>query len=122
MKKLQGNFIAKLCAWAVLLAAAFGTGIFGVRAVLSFGSVADDSWQSSSRYYNAVEERRRELMDGIELSRQLELLEQQIEGGNTDATLQADAEALREERKNVEERFSRQNTWFRFRVLNADTG
>lgn len=122
MKKLQGNLIAKLCAWAVLLAAAFGTGIFGVRAVLSFGSVADDSWQSSSRYYNAVEERRRELMDGIELSRQLELLEQQIEGGNTDATLQADAEALREERKNVEERFSRQNTWFRFRVLNADTG
>ena len=39
MKRLQGNTIAKLCAWAVLLVAAFGTGIFGVQAVLSFGSV-----------------------------------------------------------------------------------
>ena len=55
MKRLQGNTIAKLCAWAVLLVAAFGTGIFGVRAVLSFGSVADNSWQDSSRYYNAVD-------------------------------------------------------------------
>ena len=75
MNKLQGNVIAKLCAWAVLLAAAFGAGIFGVRAVLSFGSVADDSWQNSSRYYNAVDERRRELVAGIRLSQRLEQLE-----------------------------------------------
>ena len=121
MNKLQGNVIAKLCAWAVLLAAAFGAGIFGVRAVLSFGSVADDSWQNSSRYYNAVDERRRELVAGIRLSRRLEQLEQQIGEGTASSLAYADAEALREERAKVEERFSRQNTWFRFRVL-TDNG
>ena len=121
MKKLQGNTIAKLCAWAVLLAAAFGTGIFGVRAVLSFGSVADDSWQSSSRYYSAVDNRRRELVAGIRLSQQLERLERQMEEGTASPLAYADAEALREERAQVEERFSRQNTWFRFRVL-TDNG
>ena len=121
MNKLQGNVIAKLCAWAVLLAAAFGAGIFGVRAVLSFGSVADDSWQNSSRYYNAVDERRRELVAGIRLSQRLEQLEQQIGEGTASSLAYADAEALREERAKVEERFSRQNTWFRFRVL-TDNG
>ena len=44
MKKLQGNTIAKACAVIVLLTAAFGTGVFGVRAVLSFGSVTNDNW------------------------------------------------------------------------------
>ena len=47
MKKLQCSTAAKVCAWIVLLAAAFGAGVFGVRAVLSFGSVVDDNWQSS---------------------------------------------------------------------------
>ena len=121
MKKLQGNTIAKLCAWAVLLAAAFGTGIFGVWAVLSFGSVADDSWQGSSRYYSAVDNRQRELVAGIRLSQQLERLERQMEEGTASPLAYADAEALREERAQVEERFSRQNTWFRFRVL-TDNG
>ncbi len=121
MSKLQGNTIAKLCAWVVLLAAAFGTGIFGVRAVLSFGSVADDSWQGSSRYYNAVDNRRQELVTGIRLSHRLELLEKQIAEGTANSLAYADAEALREERAQVEERFSRQNTWFRFRVL-TDNG
>ncbi|WP_251318779.1 sensor histidine kinase [Flintibacter muris] len=121
MNKLQGNVIAKLCAWAVLLAAAFGAGIFGVRAMLSFGSVADDSWQNSSRYYNAVNERRRELVEGIKLSQQLEQLERQMEEGTASPLAYADAEALREERAKVEEQFSRQNTWFRFRVL-TDNG
>ena len=45
MKKLQCSAAAKVCAWIVLLAAAFGAGVFGVRAVLSFGSVVDDNWQ-----------------------------------------------------------------------------
>jgi len=121
VKKLQGNTIAKLCAWAVLLAAAFGTGIFGVWAVLSFGSVADDSWQGSSRYYSAVDNRQRELVAGIRLSQQLERLERQMEEGTASPLAYADAEALREERAQVEERFSRQNTWFRFRVL-TDNG
>ena len=103
MNKLQGNVIAKLCAWAVLLAAAFGAGIFGVRAVLSFGSVADDSWQNSSRYYNAVDERRRELVAGIRLSQRLEQLEQQIGEGTASSLAYADAEALREERAKVED-------------------
>ena len=120
MKKLQCSTAAKVCAWIVLLAAAFGAGVFGVRAVLSFGSVVDDNWQSSSRYYNAVNERRRDLVEGIELSQTLEELEKQIAGGTTNPLAYADAEALREERTRVEERFSRQNTWFRFRVLTDD--
>ncbi len=121
MKRLQGNTIAKLCAWAVLLVAAFGTGIFGVQAVLSFGSVADDSWQSSSRYYNAVDGRRRELVDGIYMIRRLGILEKQIEGGTANSLAYADAQALREQREQIEERFAQQNTWFRFRVL-TDNG
>lgn len=120
MKKLQCSTAAKVCAWIVLLAAAFGAGVFGVRAVLSFGSVVDDNWQSSSRYYNAVNERRRDLVEGIELSQTLEELEKQIAEGTTNPLAYADAEALREERTRVEERFSRQNTWFRFRVLTDD--
>ncbi|MCI9295043.1 MAG: hypothetical protein HFF48_07410, partial [Lawsonibacter sp.] len=121
MKRLQSNTAAKVCAVLILLAAAFGTGIFGVRAILSFGSVADGDWQGSSRYYNAVDNRRRELVAGIRLSQRLEQLEQQIEEGTASPLAYADAEALREERAQVEERFSRQNTWFRFRVL-TDNG
>ena len=120
MKKLQCSTAAKVCAWIVLLAAAFGAGVFGVRAVLSFGSVVDDNWQSSSRYYNAVNERRRDLVEGIELSQTLEELEKQIAEGTANPLAYADAEALREEKARVEERFSRQNTWFRFRVLTDD--
>ncbi|MCI9155773.1 MAG: HAMP domain-containing histidine kinase [Lawsonibacter sp.] len=122
MKKLQGNTAAKVCAWIVLLAAAWGAGVFGVRALLSFQSVPSDSWQYSGWFYSAMAERSRDLKEGIELSCQLDALEQRLAEGNADATLQADAEALREERENVGERFSRNNTWFRFRVLNADTG
>ena len=59
-------------------------------------------------------------MEGIELSQTLEELEKQIAEGTTNPLAYADAEALREERTRVEERFSRQNTWFRFRVLTDD--
>ena len=121
MKRLQSNTAAKVCAVLILLAAAFGTGIFGVRAILSLGSVADGDWQGSSRYYNAVDNRRRELVAGIRLSQRLEQLERQIEEGTANPLAYADAEALRGERALVEERFSRQNTWFRFRVL-TDNG
>ena len=122
MKKLQGSTAAKVCAWIVLLCAALGAGVFGVRAVLSFQSVASDSWQYSGRFSNARENRWRELVDGVYTVCRLDALEQQIAAGAADATLQADAEALRENRTGIEEHFSRQNTWFRFRVLNADTG
>ena len=118
MKKLQGS----TAAWIVLLCAALGAGVFGVRAVLSFQSVASDSWQYSGRFSNARENRWRELVDGVYTVCRLDALEQQIAAGAADATLQADAEALRESREATEQRFARGNTWFRFRVLNADTG
>ena len=121
MKKLQGNTIAKACAVIVLLTAAFGTGVFGVRALLSFQSVASDSWQYSHRYYNAIDERRRELVEGIQLARQLEQLEQEIADGAANPLAYADAQALREQREQIEERFARESTWFRFRVL-TDNG
>ncbi len=120
MKKLQGNAIAKVCAWVLLLCAVFGAGVFGVQAVLSFQAVASDSWQDSLRFYNAIEGRRGELVAGIELSQTLKKLEKQIAEGTASPLAYADAEALREERARVEERFSRQNTWFRFRVLTDD--
>ena len=122
MKKLQSSTAAKVCAWIVLLCAALGAGVFGVRAVLSFQSVASDSWQYSHRFSSALDSRRRELVNGVYLSWQLDALEQRIEAGNTDATLQADAEALRESRAAIEEQFSRDSTWFRFRLMDSDTG
>ena len=121
MKKLQSNPAAKLCAVIVLLCAVFGAGVFGVRAVLSFGSVVDGSWQDSSRYYRALDSRQGELLNGIRLTQNLEQLEKWIEEGAVGELAYADAEALREERALVEERFSRQNTWFRFRLL-TDNG
>ncbi len=121
MKKLQNSLAAKVCVWVVLLAAAFGTGLFGVQARVSFRSVVSDSWQDSVRYQNAVENRRLELVEGIHLSQELELLEQQMEAGRAGPLAYADAEYLREQRAAVEERFSRDNTWFRFRVL-TDNG
>lgn len=122
MKKLQSNVIAKVCAWIVLLAAALGAGVFGVRAVLSLQSVASDSWQYSRRFSNALDSRWRELVNGVYLSWQLDALEQQIAAGTADATLQADAEALRESRAAIEDSFSRDSTWFRFRLMDSDTG
>ena len=120
MKKLQCSAAAKICAVLVLLAAAFGAGVFGVRALISSVSITRSSWQDSSRFYSAIDERRQGLVEGIELSQTLEELEKQIAEGTANPLAYADAEALREERTRVEEQFSRQNTWFRFRVLTDD--
>ena len=122
MKKLQGNIIAKVCAWIVLLAAAFGAGVFGVRALVSFQSVASDSWQNSGRFYSALDDRRRELTDGIYLSQRLDWLEKKVEMGTANAMTLADIEAIRENRASIEERFTRGSTWFRFCVMDAKTG
>ena len=105
MKKLQGNAIAKVCAWIVLLCAAFGTGVFGVWAVLSFGSVADDSWQGSSRYYQAVDNRQRELVAGIRLSQQLERLEL-LKNGNKSQDADRFVEAARAFIKKITDGFA----------------
>ena len=122
MKKLQSSVIAKVCAWIVLLAAALGAGVFGVRAVLSFQSVMTDTWQSGSRYYNARENRYRELVDGVYLTQRLELLQKKVDDGTADAMTYADIEVLQESRDAIEERFSRDSTWFRFCLMDADTG
>jgi len=61
MKGLQENRWAKLCAVIILLCAAFGTGVFGVRTILSANSAIDDNLQTSARYYRALMERRQEL-------------------------------------------------------------
>lgn len=122
MKKLQSSTAAKVCAWIVLLCAALGAGVFGVRALLSFQSVTTDTWQSGSRFYNARENRYRELIDGVYLTQRLELLEKKVEEGTADAVTYADIEALKENRAGVEEHFSRDNTWFRFCLTDADTG
>ncbi len=120
MKKLQGNIIAKVCAWIVLLAAALGAGVFGVRAVLSFQSVTADSWQSSGRFYSALEDRRQEVCDNVYLIWELKRVENRIKAGTDDAMIRADAEGFREAIASAEERLSRENTWFRFRVLSED--
>lgn len=120
MKKLQCSAAAKICAVLVLLAAAFGAGVFGVRALISSVSITRSSWQDSSRFYSAIDDRRQDLVEGIELSQTLEELEKQIAEGAANPLAYADAEALREEKARVEEQFSRQNTWFRFRLLTDD--
>jgi len=120
VKKLQCSAAAKICAVLVLLAAAFGAGVFGVRALVSSVSITRSSWQDSSRFYSAIDERRQGLVEGIELSQTLEELEKQIAEGAANPLAYADAEALREEKARVEEQFSRQNTWFRFRLLTDD--
>ena len=120
MKKLQCSAAAKICAVLVLLAAAFGAGVFGVRALVSSVSITRSSWQDSSRFYSAIDDRRQDLVEGIELSQALEELEKQIAEGAANPLAYADAEALREEKARVEEQFSRQNTWFRFRLLTDD--
>ena len=120
MKKLQRSAAAKICAVLVLLAAAFGAGVFGVRALVSSVSITRSSWQDSSRFYSAIDDRRQDLVEGIELSQTLEELEKQIAEGAANPLAYADAEALREEKARVEEQFSRQNTWFRFRLLTDD--
>ena len=120
MKKLQCSAAAKICAVLVLLAAAFGAGVFGVRALISSVSITRSSWQDSSRFYSAIDDRRQGLVEGIELSQTLEELEKQIAEGAANPLAYADAEALREEKARVEEQFSRQNTWFRFRLLTDD--
>ena len=71
MKKLQCSTAAKVCAVLVLLAAAFGAGVFGVRALISSVSITRSSWQESSSFYSAIDERRRDLVEGIELSQAL---------------------------------------------------
>ena len=120
MKKLQCSAAAKICAVLVLLAAAFGAGVFGVRALISSVSITRSSWQDSSRFYSAIDERCQNLVEGIEMSQTLEELEKQIAEGTANPLAYADAEALREEKARMEERFSRQNTWFRFRLLTDD--
>ena len=122
MKKFQKNRWAKLCAVLVLLCAAFGTGVFGVRAVLSFGSASDSNWQSSSRYYIGVDSRQRELLNGVYVTQHLEMLEKRVEDGTANAMTYADIEALQKRRTEIEERFFRNNTWFRFCLMDAATG
>ena len=122
MKGLQSNAAAKVCAVLILLATTFGAGVFGVRAVLSFGSVADNSWQGSSGYYNAIDNRQRELIDGVYIIQRLEQLEKEIEDGSANAMTYADREVLQGSRTAIEERFSANNTWFRFCLMDAGTG
>ncbi len=120
MKKLQSSLIAKVCVWIVLLAAAFGAGIFGMETALDLPDRFSDHWQDTGRFYNAREARRAQLMDGLSLSLQIDALREKITAGETGPMAHADLEALQEEREALEERFSRENTWFRFRIMSSD--
>ena len=121
MKALRENIWIKVLAWVVLLCAAFGTGVFGVRTVLAMQAVMSDSWQGSSRYHSALYSRRETLAEAIQLVLQIRELEEQIAQGEASTLLSADLEALREQREEMERYFGRDATWFRFRVLSADS-
>ena len=122
MKKLQRSYAAKLCAWAVLLLAAFAACVFGFRTLLCVPAVTSDSWQSTGQFSNAQSYRRRDLMESVYLSYRLNVLERMIAEGSADASQQSDAEVLRESREAARRRFSRENTWFRYRLMDAGTG
>ena len=120
MKKLQSSAAAKACAILLLLISAFGAAMFGVRAVLAFQYVTEESWQSSAGYYDALERRRQELKKGIDLSYQVDELTWQIETGAAGPLAYADLEVFQEQAAQVKEHFARNNTWFRFRVVSSD--
>ena len=122
MKKLQRSYAAKVCAWAVLLAAAFAAGVFGLRTLFTLDAATTNDWQSSGRFANAQNYRRRDLIECVYQHYRLNALEQMIAEGNADASLQADVEAFRESQEETMRRFSRENTWFRFRLTDAETG
>lgn len=122
MKKLQSSTAAKVCAWVLLLCAALGAGVFGVRAVLSFQSVMTDSWQTGVRFSNALDNRRQELIDGVYLTQRLELLQKKVDEGTADAMTYADIEVLQDSRTAIEARVARDSTWFRFCLTDGETG
>ena len=122
MKKLQRSYAAKLCAWAALLLAAFAACVAGLRTLLCVPAATSDSWQSTGQFSNAQSYRRRELREGVYLAYRLNALERMIADGSADASQQSDAEVLRESLEETKKRFSRENTWFRFRLMDADTG
>ena len=121
MKKLQGSTIAKVCAVIVLLCAAFAAGIFGIKTLMTISDVTVDHWQNTRRYHTIMADRRTELMNGVELMIHLGTLEKQIETGEAGPLAYVDLEALQEELEELEKRFSRDETWFRFRILTADS-
>ena len=122
MKKLQSSTAAKLCAVIVLLVAVFAAVLYGLRTWICVWTVTSDNWQSTAQFERAQSNRRRDLKENVSLSYRLNRLEQMIADGSADASQQSDAEILRESWEAAQRRFSRENTWFRFRLMNADTG
>ena len=119
MNRLQGSLAWKVCAWSVLLIAAFSSGVFGVRTLMSLDSATSGSWQDTMQFRRALAGRREEIVTAVQMERNLVLREKDIQKGTAGDLAYADVKFFQQKLEETEKRFQRENTWFRFRLLSA---
>ena len=119
-EKIQGNPWYKALAIVVLLAAAFGAGIFGARALLALPYRLTDSWQDTADFDYILAEYRDQLVSGVAASRRLEEVERDKDDSSAAGWTYADLEDLEWQLKDLEQMMEPSNTWFRYSLRAAD--
>ena len=109
MKKLQGNPWGKLLAILLLLATAFGAGLFAVKGVLNLPYVATEDWQQTEEFYNLLWERQEQMA-------QMCSLDMQLAEDLPFAERQQKLQSLTE----LQESLQSDKTWLRWQVLSSD--
>ena len=109
MKKLQGNPWGKLLAILLLLATAFGAGLFAVKGVLNIPYVATENWQQTEEFYNLLWERQEQMA-------QMCSLDMQLAEDLPFAEHQQKLQSLSE----LQESLQSDKTWLRWQVLSSD--
>ena len=119
-EKIQGNPWYKALAIVVLLAAAFGAGIFGARVLLALPYRLTDSWQDTADFDYILTEYRDQLVSGVAASRRLEEVERDKDDSSAAGWTYADLEDLERQLKDLEQMMEPSNTWFRYSLRAAD--
>ena len=109
MKKLQGNPWGKLLAILLLLATAFGAGLFAVKGVLNIPYVATEDWQQIEEFYNLLWERQEQMAQMCSLDMQLA---EELPFAERQQKLQSLSE--------LQESLQSDKTWLRWQVLSSD--
>ena len=120
MRKLQCSRIAKACAIVLLLACSYAAGLFGLYALQYTDSVFSDNWKNTGAVWKALQERIFEIEEGVNIYVNLLERKQLEKTGGGGIGNQEDMAYLQERLDDMQERFSRENTWFRFRLTNDD--
>lgn len=108
MKKLQGNPWCKLLAILLLLATAFGAGLFAVKGVLNIPYVIVEDWQQTDQFYSLLSQRREQLA-------QMCSLDMEVTEDLPYAELQQKLQSLAQ----LKEQFQSEATWLRWQVLGS---